>query len=225
MSFCHFDGMASPRENMEKDRALLACQEEPFLRFYTWPWPSCTWGFFVDPEKLLKKEALADMPNAQRPTGGGLLFHGRDLAFSLFLPSGHPLTTDSFNNINGPILRAIMPLLKESYAQSKELPSLASSSPCHFCQAKATEYDLLVGIHKIGGTAERKTKRGVLHQTSLFLYPPDWEFLSQSVKDKQQVVEMRKSTLSLSEMVRDLSFIEIPFLVERLSSALMESLG
>ena len=143
-----FQGTLSPEEHMDRDRRLLEEGKEPFLRLYTWPWPSCSFGLFTDPKVLLKEEALHGIPHAQRPTGGGLLFHGRDLSFSLFLPEGHhalsPCSQENYRKINGAVLHALMPLLKEESFEKKVAP-LESASPFHFCQAQTTTYDLHIG--------------------------------------------------------------------------------
>ena len=213
-----FDGLALPKEHMEKDAQLLAEGTDPLLRLYTWPWPSCTWGVFTDPEKLLVPGALELIPHARRPTGGGLLFHGRDLAFSLFLPEGHPCLSESqqknYDRINGAALQAILPLLKPEMSDSQSILAKGMSpSPSHFCQAKATIYDLLLGAKKIGGSSERRTKRGLLHQSSLFLYPPDWDLMCTLVQDKEQVRQMQLAMLSVSEIVKEHSSLELSVLL------------
>lgn len=222
-----FQGTLSPEEHMDRDRRLLDEGNNPFLRFYTWPWPSCSFGLFTDPKILLKEEALHTIPHAKRPTGGGLLFHGRDLSFSLFLPEGHhalsPNSKENYRRINETVLHALIPLLKEETFLEESAPQ-ETASPFHFCQAQTTTYDLHIGSKKIGGVAERRTKRGMLHQTSLFLYPLDWELLLKAVREEREVRNMQEKTISLSELFREAHSLEIPSLVERLSESMTSSL-
>lgn len=223
-----FDGCLSPSEHMRRDAHLLAHGTEPFVRFYTWPDPSCTYGLFVDPSLLIQEGAFDrfSIQSARRPTGGGLLFHGRDLAFSFFLPNHvqqKPCHFDGemYQRINETILAAIRPLLKRSFPFPSGGYENESPIPSHFCQAKATQYDVCIGGKKIGGTAERRTRRGLLHQVSLFIEQLDWELLFLVVRDRAAVEDMQKTVISLRESVLDSAFLEIPFLIQILHSALL----
>lgn len=190
-----------PQEHMQADCLLLETGEVPTLRVYTWPWPSCTWGIFVRPEELLKQDALVEfsVAHAMRPTGGGLLFHGRDIAFSLFLPRDHPLVLleiiNRYQIINEAVIAA---LSRQVHMDNEPMPGVSCQEfPTHFCQAKATRYDLCMGGRKIGGCAQRQTKRGFLHQASIFVYDPDWDLIGHIVQDLEQVQAMQMATKSL----------------------------
>ena len=81
---------------MERDAALLASlQDNPrhILHFYSWERPSLTYGYFIDPKKYLNLEELEKdrIALARRPTGGGIIFHLWDMAFSLLVPKGSSL--------------------------------------------------------------------------------------------------------------------------------------
>ncbi len=100
---------APAEENMQLDAKLLANLEggeRPILHLYEWEKQSATFGYFVKPEDLLdlaeaKKRGL-DL--ARRPTGGGVVFHLWDLAFSVLVPAKSKLfstnTLDNYNLIN-----------------------------------------------------------------------------------------------------------------------------
>lgn len=199
-----YDGCKSPEEHMEYDRKLLLDGKKALLRLYTWPWPSCTWGVCVNEKKLLKEGALEKLSiaSAQRPTGGGLLFHGTDLAFSLFLPATHPALSDvsqeNYDLINGLVLEALRPFLpKVVPLVQQDAISFLSPLPTHLCQAQATKYDLCWAGRKIGGCAERRTKNGLLHQTSLFIEEPDWNSITQAVQHEEEVSLMQRASLFL----------------------------
>lgn len=212
-----YDGCKSPEEHMEYDRQLLLHGKEPSLRLYTWPWPSCTWGVCVRPEELLKSGALEELSiaSAQRPTGGGLLFHGTDLAFSVFLPEGHPalshVAQENYDLINGLVLDALQTFLPVRWPMHERNELVMSTPlPTHLCQAKATRYDLCWAGKKIGGCAERRTKRGLLHQTSLFVNEPDWQIITKAIQHEQDVLLMQQATAFLKtaafKLVDTLSF-------------------
>ena len=102
-------GCLSPEAIMIKDADLLA-QLDPqgpsILHFYDWNVPCLTYGYFTDPACYLNLDALQQcgMQKARRPTGGGIIFHLSDLAFSVLIPASHPCfslnTLDNYAFIN-----------------------------------------------------------------------------------------------------------------------------
>ena len=82
------------QENMSRDTSLLeSLKEDPILHLYGWKSPSITYGYFIKPEKYLDLRAISKhgISLARRPTGGGIVFHIWDQAFSFLMPSSHPL--------------------------------------------------------------------------------------------------------------------------------------
>lgn len=192
-------GPKSAEWNMRADEEALSSltsSSQPMLRFYEWSEPSATYGYFLNPSDYfnaggVQKHSLA---LARRPTGGGVIFHTDDLAFSLIVPSSHPFYSldplHSYHVINACVLLAI----KAFYTAS----SFSHMHPCSrggFCMAKPTKYDLLLEGKKVGGAAQRKTKQGLLHQGSLYLAHPASEFLQDVIKGGKQIVEeMRQAS-------------------------------
>ena len=96
MSFVEWEildtGVASVEANMALDTALLADLGErtnPLIHFYDWENGSATYGVLVKPEQFLNLEAAKErgVTLARRPTGGGIVFHIWDLAFSVLVPA------------------------------------------------------------------------------------------------------------------------------------------
>ncbi|NBS78878.1 lipoate--protein ligase family protein [bacterium] len=142
-----FHPEASPARNMAIDEALLRHAKAPVLRLYSWDQPCVSIGYF-------QKAAVApsDRPMVRRYTGGGLVEHGRDLTYTLVLPSDHPLTTagtlPSYRSIHQAVAQALQ--------------------DCGIKCLLATNSDGL----KLAGAAQRRTKQGCLHQGSILLpYP------------------------------------------------------
>lgn len=193
-------GQLLPEEIMAKDAEILA-QLDPegpsILHFYDWSVPSLTYGYFTDPFKYLDLEALErhGIHKARRPTGGGIIFHLTDLAFSIFIPYSHSAfslnTLDNYALINRKVIEAI-----NEFAPNPIQPQLlsqedvCSKNPYHgFCMAKPTEYDVMMDGKKVGGAAQRRTKKGFLHQGSLSLFPPPLNILRDVLKNNDRVVE------------------------------------
>lgn len=176
-------GVASAQENMEIDRALLEHLDEPILHFYEWKQNSITHGHFVDPAQFLNL-AHADKWNldlGRRPTGGGITFHLTDFAFSVLVPVGHEgyhlNVMDNYAYVNRKIAIAIHNLIGNSTQLFADEPASERGHSQHFCMAKPTKYDVMWSGKKIGGGAQRRTKKGFLHQGTIFLTKPSDEFL------------------------------------------------
>lgn len=193
-------GFLSPSEIMAKDAELLAQLDPegpPFLHFYEWSVPSLTFGYFTDISRHLNLDALHDcgLEAARRPTGGGIIFHLSDLAFSVLIPASAPPfslnTLENYAYINQKVTQAIVDLIPSSQKPEllkNEWPCL--DRECHsFCMAKPTQYDIMIHGKKVGGAAQRKTKNGFLHQGSLSLLPPPQDILQKVLKQDTAVFE------------------------------------
>ncbi len=196
---------AQPEENMAEDTRLLAALDPegpPLLHLYEWASPSATYGHFIDPKVHLNLEAAArcGLKLARRPTGGGIVFHIWDLAFSFLMPAKHPLcsekTLDNYHFVNQAVLDALEDLLPNR--TSAALLSEHTPTPS-FCMARATIYDVLYGGKKIAGAAQRRTKNGYLHQGSISLVFPDLQLLKELLVMKDEIIAaMMDSTCALS---------------------------
>jgi lipoate-protein ligase A len=198
-------GSLSPEAIMAKDAALLA-QLDPtgpsLLHLYEWNVPCLTYGYFTDPAQDLNLEALerCELQKARRPTGGGIIFHLSDLAFSVLLPASHPRfsvnTLDNYAFINQKVAEVVASFTLQSVKpQLYHQESTCLNQKCWaFCMAKPTQYDLMLKGKKVGGAAQRRTKQGLLHQASLSLLPPPIDLLRQVLKNSDAVIEAMQQT-------------------------------
>ena len=88
-------GCQSAKKNMCFDAQLLENADtfsKPVLHFYEWEGENATYGYFTDPSKLLNLDQVRKLclQLARRPTGGGIVFHIWDLAFSVMVPATCP---------------------------------------------------------------------------------------------------------------------------------------
>src|SRR5512136_1407766 len=87
-------GSLSGTENMAIDEALLSCFDPekslPILRLYGWSPTAFSFGRFQHPEETVSLEQCkaAGVQVVRRITGGGLLYHGSELTYSLVCPAG-----------------------------------------------------------------------------------------------------------------------------------------
>jgi lipoate---protein ligase len=202
-------GSLAPEIIMDKDAFLLSqltANGPPLLHLYEWENPCLTYGYFTDPHCYLHLEALeaCGLQMARRPTGGGIIFHLTDLAFSVLIPAGHPLfslnTLENYAWINNKVAESIRHWAKQSLQ-----PYLLALEPSHlnnncdaFCMAKPTRYDLILEGKKVGGAAQRRTRDGLLHQGTLSLLFPPVELLSKILKNHESILmAMRENSYCL----------------------------
>ncbi len=193
-------GIASAEDNMRLDAKLLEELDpngSPILHFYDWSGPSATFGHFITPSKHLnlQKAVWHHLALARRPTGGGIIFHIWDLAFSFLMPaenSSFSLTTlDNYRFVNEVVLQ----VMRQFFSLSAPLELIAQDFPSehkdfsNFCMAKPTQYDVVYQGMKIAGAAQRKTKRGYLHQGSISLAYPQVELLKEVLLSKEAIVQ------------------------------------
>lgn len=201
-------GPASAQHNMELDAKLLEeldpTSSSPILHLYDWILPSATYGHFIDPSRYFLENPLLDV--AKRPTGGGIIFHTSDWAFSALVPAAHPAYSlnimENYAFINHLVIDLITQFMGNSLVFQlsllpQEPPACNKEASC-FCMAKPTRYDVMINGKKVGGGAQRRTKAGFLHQGSLSLTPPDKNWLeSVLLPDISVRQDMENNTFAL----------------------------
>ena len=181
---------------MDKDAQLLESLKEasdPILHIYRWKNPSITYGHFIKIEKMLNLSEVESLgiDIAKRPTGGGVIFHLYDYAFSFLLPASsqffsiNPL--DNYNFVHNIVMKALGSLVKDQDLKFLPVNPKDETAASNFCMAKPTIFDLMVGEQKIVGAAQRKKAQGYLHQGSIALKKPDQEILKKILVDSQNV--------------------------------------
>ena len=191
-------------ENMSLDERLLAeCKpgDPLILHLYEWQRPSLTFGYFMRLEDLLNIERLNahGIDYARRPTGGGVIFHIWDVAFSIIVPSDHPFyfenTLECYGAINGGVKKAISKVVSNLDLLSFDPKGTGASN--HFCMAKPTIYDVMLGGRKVAGAAQRKKKNGLLHQGTISVEIPDFDLLKELLLDQSVVEQIQMNTVAL----------------------------
>lgn len=223
-------GASTAFENMCFDAKLLENldpKQEPILHLYDWVKPSATYGYFIEPKEHLHLEKANGLDLARRPTGGGIVFHIWDLAFSFLMPSEHRHFSQSTLGNYEFVNRVVLEVVQSYFLLTPELmlgDALFFGADCkNFCMAKPTHYDVVFQGKKIAGSAQRRKRQGYLHQGTISLAPPDTDFLIEVLRSKKEVLQaMQFFTFSpikqhsLSQMRLDLQKL----LAEKLKEAL-----
>ncbi len=201
---------------MEEESRALQEMKGFLLKFYDWENKSITFGHFITLEEHLSMHSLEklNIDVAKRPTGGGVIFHFDDLSFSLLIPKKSPLfrenTLESYAVVNEVIGKALKEVFNEAAVLFEKKGKISS-----FCMASPTIYDLMLFGKKIGGAAQRRSREGVLHQTSLQLLCPEESVLRALLKKPEGLLEeIKKNSFSVEKQ-------EVPSLKERLKKALV----
>jgi lipoate---protein ligase len=223
-------GVGPAKSHMEGDRLLLeqlSLLDRPLLHYYRWETTAITYGHFINPWNLLKEEQAQAFDIVRRPTGGGLIFHYNDFSFSVALPHDHPKlsnhTLENYHLLNSCVISCLKQLLGTTSFSLELLKCVENSRSLrtHFCMASPTQYDIMLDGCKVGGAAQRKTKWGLLHQSSIFLLPPNWDEIESTLKDPHIVQDMKMRSTSLSDLCNSTSTPQIAR--QELASTLIQS--
>src|SRR4029077_13573702 len=109
--------------NMAIDEVLLKTATAPSIRFYRWDREALSFGYFgrfADAESC-----AAERDVVRRWTGGGIVFHGNDLTYSLVIPANDPLFAEPSMSIYERIHRALRDALG-SVGERAELLAVAA---------------------------------------------------------------------------------------------------
>jgi len=156
---------------MAVDDALLGAANghaRPVLRFYGWDRPAVSIGYV----QRLAAAPAAGYTVVRRPTGGGVVWHDADLTYSVVVPALHFLARtermSSYRMINQAVHAGLRQLGVPAELADQRIPATVDRATM-LCFRHATRYDIVVGSRKIAGSAQRRTRAGLLHQGSVCL--------------------------------------------------------
>ncbi len=194
---------SSAEENMLMDQQLLESIDKssgPILHLYEWEVDSITYGYFIKPQKYLKLDEInkRKIQLARRPTGGGIVFHIWDLAFSFLMPANSMFfslnSLENYHFVNEIVKKAVQELFQINQgAEIIQKDFQSSLTQEHFCMAKPTKYDVVLNGQKIAGAAQRKKKKGYLHQGTISLAMPKEDLLSAVLVSEKNVKQAMKN--------------------------------
>ena len=174
--------------NMAIDEALLELVTIPLIRFYRWQFPALSFGYFGRFTNVASYQCERDL--VRRWTGGGIVFHGQDLTYSLVIPASDTACAESSISIYEKIHRALCDALSETgqpavvAAGGPSAVALAKADDRgpgsatvatrtgindagYSCFANPVRADVMIDGRKIAGAAQRRTRRGLLQQGSI----------------------------------------------------------
>jgi len=185
LSTYYDDDEHSAAMNMAIDEALLDSVAIPSIRFYRWRSPALSFGYFGKFTDVADYVGERDL--VRRWTGGGIVFHGEDLTYSIVVPPSDPVFSESSRSTYAAIHAALRNALAAN-GERVELAPVAGvvdagtaklakatgvSEPSYnadrgySCFANPVRADVMLNGRKIAGAAQRRTRRGLLQQGSI----------------------------------------------------------
>lgn len=191
--------------NMAIDRAVLVANSKgkvpPTVRFYTWKPSAISIGYFQSLEDEVDLEACKKLgvDYVRRITGGGAVFHDKELTYSIVIPESHSQISKNIIESYGRICGAIMKGLKHLGIESKYAPI----------------NDIITNGKKISGNAQtRKLKTVLQHGTVLMDVDVDKMFSllkvpNEKIKDKM-IADVKERVTSVKQILGEkINFKEV----------------
>jgi lipoate-protein ligase A len=176
LTIYHDESPHSAAMNMAIDEALLETAVVPTIRFYRWRSPALSFGYFGKFSDVAIYAAERDL--VRRWTGGGIVFHGDDLTYSIVIPASDPVFDESSIVIYEKIHRALCGALVKTGQRADVAGGVdpggfsaamraAVNASGYNCFANPVRADVMMDGRKIAGAAQRRTRRGLLQQGSI----------------------------------------------------------
>lgn len=158
------DGLA----NMARDEALLEdLTGEVILRIYCWSGSWVSYGYFQSEDAAKSHFPDAGLSFVKRPTGGGLVDHRDDVTYTLLIPRTHPFASLGRAECYRQIHTRVQVALSEQKVTSHLLEQEDGTSLACFDHSVPGDVIATATGRKLAGAAQRRTRKGLLHQGSI----------------------------------------------------------
>lgn len=177
----HFPCRVYPHEasdgpgNMARDEWMLesvaADPTSAALRVYSWSVPTLSLGYFQSIAEAHADPRWRSAPIVRRATGGGAIWHDFELTYAVVLPATHPKARraeDLYHAVHEALARLMVNqgLKAGRRAESDSRPTGDRPFLCFLDRDPA---DVVVGNHKVIGSAQRRRAGALLQHGSILL--------------------------------------------------------
>jgi lipoate-protein ligase A len=186
--------------NMAVDEALLASAGEgsPTLRIYGWSEPTLSLGYFQKYADRREHAASLGCAAVRRPSGGGAILHDREWTYSFTLPLTDRAAGDRlrlYHIVHAALVEALN--ARGAPAKIHQSDQSPPEREPFLCFQRRAQGDVLLGDHKICGSAQRRGKSAVLQHGSILLSA------SPAAPELIGIQELTEHRISLEELQRD----------------------
>jgi lipoate-protein ligase A len=190
----HDETPRSAAMNMATDEVLLEYATSPAIRFYRWRSPALSFGYFGRFADVASHQGERDL--VRRWTGGGIVFHGEDLTYSIVIPASDAVFPESSRAIYERIHLALcqvfladgkpaellavaaaydrrkstsheLKVTPQGAEERRFLQSAVIDRRYNDCFANPVRADVMIDGRKVAGAAQRRTRRGLLQQGTI----------------------------------------------------------
>lgn len=162
--------------NMAIDEALLASVDanpnSAVFRSYGWSEPTLSMGYFQRFEEVATSERWRSVSVVRRLTGGGAIWHDRDITYAIVIPRTHEIEQSSealYQAVHAHVIERLRVLRVDAMQRGAGLANSPVERP-FLCFEDRDPNDVVVGPHKILGSAKRRRARASLQHGSLLLH-------------------------------------------------------
>lgn len=159
---------------MAVDEALLLSDEFNgiTLRFYEWSEPTLSLGYFQALAERDQHTASQKCTVVRRASGGGAILHDQELTYSIIAPvvQRFGATAVELYDVAHQSLCEVLSKwnINARLCSSEDVLTLGAAEP-FLCFQRRSRGDVLLGEHKICGSAQRRHQARVLQHGSLLL--------------------------------------------------------
>jgi lipoyl(octanoyl) transferase len=158
--------------NMALDEALLEAALGRGLctvRWYRWETATVSLGYFQDATAASTAPELAGCPVVRRLTGGGAILHHHEWTYSCTVPPDHPLAAAPSNLYELIHERIIAALAEQGIHAALRGDRQPGKDQAFLCFGRGDPRDVVMGGHKVVGSAQRRRRGAILQHGSVLL--------------------------------------------------------
>ncbi len=171
---------------MAVDEALLrsAAAGQTTLRFYEWDAPTLSLGYFQSYGDRQQHLASRQCACVRRSSGGGAILHDAELTYSFTAPADGS-TAGRWESLYDLFHESLIRALAQWGLQANRSPGVdwQGAAPPFLCFQRRARGDVVIGRHKICGSAQRRHRAALLQHGSVILqrssYAPEIDGLEQ----------------------------------------------
>lgn len=190
--------------NMALDESMLECSRGglAYLRFYGWTVPTLSLGYFQRIADARAAPRWLGVPIVRRPTGGGAIWHDRELTYAIAIPPESPLGRPN-TRLYRAVHQAIADVLVERGVPARRRGEGPATEPGRrvdalLCFTGRDPEDIVSNDRKLVGSAQRRRDGAILQHGSILLRR------SPRIPELPGVCELVEETDSLEEWRRRL---------------------
>ncbi len=188
--------------NMAVDEVLLETaltSEQATLRWYRWAEPTLSLGHFQPHDDPAIDDRFAALSKVRRLSGGGAILHDQEWTYSIAIGPEHPLAP-SPRQLYVMVHASVIDVLQQFSIPAERRGKAETALDHHFlCFSRGDANDVVVGPHKVLGSAQRRRRGAVLQHGALLMHA------SSSAPEFPGLVDLARTSPDEAKLFADLN--------------------